>query len=40
MTATRSDDSTVALHHALSPRQVELLLSGGVIKWLRGRLAA
>jgi len=38
--ATRADGSTVALRHALSPRQLDLLLSGGVINWLRGRLAA
>src|SRR3954467_6749848 len=31
--------STIALRHDLSPRQVNLLLSGGVINWLRERLA-
>jgi aconitate hydratase len=31
--------STIALRHDLSPRQVDLLLSGGVINWLRERLA-
>jgi aconitate hydratase len=30
----------VALLHDLSPRQVDLLLAGGVINWLRERLAA
>src|SRR4051795_8325164 len=30
---------TIALRHDLSPRQVDLLLSGGVINWLRARLA-
>jgi aconitate hydratase len=40
VTARRADGGTVALRHALSHRQVELLLSGGVINWLRGRLAA
>ena len=29
---------TIALQHALSPRQVDLLLTGGVINWLRQRL--
>ena len=40
VTATRADGTVVRLRHALSPRQVELLLSGGVINWLRDRLAA
>src|SRR5215212_4728192 len=31
---------TIALRHDLSPRQVDLLLSGGVINWLRARLAS
>jgi aconitate hydratase len=31
---------TIALLHDLSPRQVDLLLAGGVINWLRRRLAA
>jgi aconitate hydratase len=31
-------DTTVALRHDLSKRQVDLLLSGGVINWLRDRL--
>ena len=30
----------IPLRHDLSPRQVELLLAGGVINWLRERLAA
>jgi aconitate hydratase len=30
----------VALRHDLSPRQVDLMLAGGVINWLRQRLAA
>ena len=33
-------DGTIALRHDLSPRQVDLLLSGGVVNWLRERLAA
>jgi aconitate hydratase len=31
---------TVPLRHDLSPRQANLLISGGVINWLRERLAA
>jgi aconitate hydratase len=31
---------SVALQHDLSPRQLDLLLSGGVINWLRERIAA
>jgi aconitate hydratase len=31
---------TIVLHQDLSRRQVDLLLSGGVINWLRHRLAA
>ena len=31
---------TIALRHDLSPRQADLLLAGGVINWLRTRLAA
>jgi aconitate hydratase len=38
--ATRANGTAVAMRHRFSPRQVELLLSGGVINWLRGRLAA
>ena len=30
----------IALRHDLSPRQLDLLLRGGVINWLRERLAA
>jgi aconitate hydratase len=30
----------IVLHHDLSPRQVDLLLAGGVVNWLRARLAA
>ena len=30
---------TIALRHDLSPRQLDLLLAGGVINWLRERLA-
>jgi aconitate hydratase len=30
----------IALLHGLSPRQADLLLTGGVINWLRQRLAA
>ena len=32
-------DNTIVLRHELSQRQVDLLLSGGVINWLRERLA-
>jgi aconitate hydratase len=31
---------TTAVRHDLSPRQVDLLLAGGVVNWLRKRLAA
>ncbi len=31
---------TISLRHDLSPRQADLLLAGGVINWLRRRLAA
>jgi aconitate hydratase len=31
---------SIALRHDLSPRQAKLLLAGGVINWLRERLAA
>ena len=30
----------VRLRHELSPRQVDLLLAGGVINWLRERLGS
>jgi len=30
----------IVLHHDLSPRQVDLLLAGGVVNWLRRRLGA
>jgi aconitate hydratase len=30
----------ILLRHDLSPRQLDLLLDGGVINWLRQRLAA
>ncbi|MFC0387536.1 aconitate hydratase [Muricoccus vinaceus] len=40
VTAQRADGSPLRLRHTLSPRQVELLLAGGVINWLRDRLAA
>jgi hypothetical protein len=38
--ARRADGGSVALRHALSPRQVEVLLAGGVINWLKQRAAA
>jgi len=38
--AARADGTAIRLRHSLSPRQVELLLAGGVINWLRDRLAA
>lgn len=31
---------TITLRHDLSPRQLDLLLAGGVINWLRERLAS
>jgi aconitate hydratase len=37
-TASLGGAGTIALQHDLSPRQVDLLLSGGVINWLRARL--
>jgi aconitate hydratase len=40
VTAHRADGAPVRLRHSLSSRQVELLLAGGVINWLRDRLAA
>jgi hypothetical protein len=30
----------ITLRHDLSPRQLDLLLAGGVINWLRERLAS
>jgi aconitate hydratase len=36
----RVGDRTIALRHDLSPRQLEVLLAGGVINWLRQRVAA
>lgn len=30
----------IRLRHDLSPRQIEVLLEGGVINWVRARLAA
>jgi aconitate hydratase len=38
--AGQGAERRVALCHDLSPRQVDLLLAGGVINWLRQRLAA
>ena len=35
-----SSARTIALHHTLSARQLDLLLAGGVINWLRERLVA
>jgi aconitate hydratase len=35
LSASRADGGSIALQHALSPRQVEMLLAGGVISWLR-----
>ncbi len=34
----RIDDRAVALVHDLSERQIDILLAGGIIKWLRARL--
>ncbi len=31
-------DRTIRAHHALSPRQLEVLLAGGLIRWMRNRL--
>ncbi len=38
ITATLRGKDTIRLTHGLSPRQVEVLLAGGVINWLRARL--
>ncbi len=39
ITATvRGGKATIRLRHDLSPRQIEILLAGGVINWLRGRI--
>jgi aconitate hydratase len=40
LSASRADGGSIALQHVLSPRQVEVLLAGGVISWLRLRVAA
>ena len=40
LSASRADGGRIALKHTLSPRQVEVLLAGGVISWLRLRVAA
>jgi aconitate hydratase len=40
LSGRRADGGSVALQHTLSPRQVEVLLAGGVINWLRLRTAA
>ncbi|MCJ2135068.1 aconitate hydratase [Methylobacterium sp. J-026] len=41
ITATiRGGRQTIRLRHDLSPRQIEILLAGGVIAWLRGRIQA
>ena len=39
LAATLNGAIRVTLRHELSPRQVDLLLAGGVINWLRQRLA-
>jgi aconitate hydratase len=38
MAALAGNGRTIALRHDLSPRQLDLLLGGGVINWLRERL--
>lgn len=38
--ALASKEHAIPLRHDLSPRQVDLLLAGGVINWLRERLVA
>lgn len=38
ITATVRGQDEIRLTHGLSPRQVEVLLAGGVINWLRARL--
>jgi aconitate hydratase len=38
MAALAGNGRTIALRHDLSPRQLALLLGGGVINWLRERL--
>jgi aconitate hydratase len=40
LTASLGDKRTITLHHDLSRRQLDLLLSGGVINWFRERIAA
>jgi aconitate hydratase len=40
LSASRGNGGSIALQHALSPRQIEVLLAGGVISWLRGRVVA
>ena len=37
--AINSGERSVRLGHDLSPRQIDILLAGGVINWLRERLA-
>jgi hypothetical protein len=39
LSASRADGGSIALQHALSPQQIEVLLAGGVISWLRRRVA-
>ncbi len=38
ITAKVRGKDEIRLAHGLSPRQVEVLLAGGVINWLRARL--
>lgn len=35
-----ADEERIVLRHDLSPRQIDLLVAGGVINWLRQRVAA
>jgi aconitate hydratase len=36
----QTDGRTLTLEHALTPRQVEILFSGGLIAWMRNQKAA
>ena len=40
ITAGRRGGGEIRLRHGLSPRQIEVLLAGGVIAWMRARVAA
>lgn len=38
LTATINNKQTIKLHHDLSPRQIEILIEGGLINWTKKRL--